>query len=55
MNPPRLRPKLDEYNRAFWTGGAEGKLQIQKCNDCNGFNHPPPAAVPKVPVRKPFV
>ena len=41
MNPPRLRPKLDDYNRAFWTGGAEGKLNIQKCSDCNTFAHPP--------------
>ena len=41
MNPPRPRPKLDDANRAFWTGGAEGKLNIVKCGDCGQFTHPP--------------
>jgi uncharacterized OB-fold protein len=41
MNPPRPRPKLDADNRAFWTGGAEGKLNMLKCNDCGQFTHPP--------------
>ena len=41
MNPPRPRPRLDEENRAFWTGGAEGKLNIVKCHDCGEFTHPP--------------
>jgi uncharacterized OB-fold protein len=41
MNPPRPRPKLDKDNRAFWTGGAEGKLNMMKCSDCGQFTHPP--------------
>jgi len=41
MNPPRPRPKLDADNRAFWTGGAEGKLMIVQCGDCGEFTHPP--------------
>lgn len=41
MNAPRPRPKLDQINRAFWTGGAEGKLMIVKCDDCGKFTHPP--------------
>ena len=41
MNPPRPRPKLDADNRAFWTGGAEGKLTMLKCGDCGQFTHPP--------------
>ncbi|MEO6093068.1 MAG: OB-fold domain-containing protein [Novosphingobium sp.] len=41
MNPPRPRPKLDDFNRAFWTGGAEGHLNIVKCSDCGEFTHPP--------------
>lgn len=41
MNPPRPRPKLDSLNRPFWTGGAEGKLYITKCQDCGEFTHPP--------------
>ena len=41
MTVPRPRPKLDSDNRAFWTGGAEGKLYIAKCHDCGGYIHPP--------------
>lgn len=41
MSPPRPKPKLDAENRAFWTGGAEGKLNIMHCNDCGQFTHPP--------------
>ena len=38
---PRPVPKLDVDNRAFWTGGAEGKLLITRCDDCGTFIHPP--------------
>lgn len=41
MSAPRARPKLDDDNRAFWTGGAEGKLLIMKCRDCGEYTHPP--------------
>jgi uncharacterized OB-fold protein len=41
MNPPRPRPRLDAENRAFWTGGGEGKLYIMKCGDCGEYTHPP--------------
>lgn len=41
MNAPRPMPKLDAENRAFWTGGAEGKLNIIRCRDCGGYTHPP--------------
>src|ERR1700755_963262 len=41
MNPPRPKPKIDADNRAFWTGGGEGKLNIIKCKDCGQYTHPP--------------
>jgi uncharacterized OB-fold protein len=41
MNIPRPRPRLDADNRAFWTGGAEGRLNIMKCGECGQFTHPP--------------
>ncbi len=41
MDTPRPRPRLDADNRAFWTGGAEGKLNITQCRDCGQFTHPP--------------
>ena len=25
----------------FWTGGAEGKLLIARCDKCNVYQHPP--------------
>jgi uncharacterized OB-fold protein len=39
--PRRPRPRLDNDNRAFWTGGADGKLNIIKCGDCGQYTHPP--------------
>ncbi len=41
MTASRPRPRLDADNRAFWTGGAEGKLNIVKCKDCGFYTHPP--------------
>jgi hypothetical protein len=41
MTAIRPRPKLNDDNRPFWTGGAEGKLNIMKCGDCGAFTHPP--------------
>ncbi|MBU6266531.1 MAG: OB-fold domain-containing protein [Sphingomonadales bacterium] len=39
--PKRPRPKLDDDNRAFWTGGKDGQLLMLKCGDCGEFTHPP--------------
>jgi uncharacterized OB-fold protein len=33
-NPARMLPKLDEHNRAFWTGGADGHLLVAHCTQC---------------------
>jgi uncharacterized OB-fold protein len=41
MSVPQPLPRLDESNRAFWTGGAQGKLLILRCDDCQTFIHPP--------------
>lgn len=37
----RPRPRLDADNRAFWTGGREGKLMICRCGACGQWLHPP--------------
>jgi uncharacterized OB-fold protein len=42
----RMLPTPDELNRAFWTGGANGQLLIQRCLDCRRWNHPPTSACP---------
>lgn len=44
--PPRMLPKLDEHNRAFWTGGADGKLLIAYCTQCSLWISPPAADCP---------
>ncbi len=41
MSVARPRPRLDAENRAFWTGGAEGRLNIARCGDCGQYTHPP--------------
>lgn len=41
MAAPRPLPRLDNDNRAFWTGGAAGELRLTRCGDCASFVHPP--------------
>jgi len=41
MTWQRSRIRLDRDNRAFWTGGAAGELNIARCGDCGQFTHPP--------------
>lgn len=37
----RTPPALTNLNRAFWLGGAEGRLLIHRCSDCGFWLHPP--------------
>ena len=41
MSAQRPLPRLDNENRPFWTGGADGQLRIMRCQDCGTFIHPP--------------
>jgi uncharacterized OB-fold protein len=41
VSAPRPLPRLDDSNRAFWTGGAIRELRLARCGDCNTFIHPP--------------
>lgn len=43
---PRMLPELDDENRPYWTGGADGHLLIRRCSDCARWVHPPAAACP---------
>jgi uncharacterized OB-fold protein len=45
--PFRLLPKLDDKNRAFWTGGENGELRFWRCQACGYWLHPP---VPRCPM-----
>jgi uncharacterized protein len=37
----RLLPRPTAESQAFWTGGADGRLMIQRCRGCGRFFHPP--------------
>lgn len=37
---PQL-PALEEETAFFWTSGEDGTLRIQRCADCNHWQHPP--------------
>jgi hypothetical protein len=43
---PRHLPTLTDVNRAFWTGGANGELLVQRCAACRRWVHPPAGACP---------
>ena len=40
-------PQVNDDNRAFWTGGRDGELQIVRCNDCGYYIHPPSPRCPR--------
>lgn len=46
--PPstRMLPALDDHNRAFWTGGADGVLRIPFCTGCDVWVSPLAAECP---------
>lgn len=33
--PRRPLPQLTPFNEWFWTSGADGRLRIQACGDCD--------------------
>jgi uncharacterized OB-fold protein len=44
--PPRKLPLLTPETEAFWTGGKDGRLLIQRCTDCGRYQHPPQPLCP---------
>jgi uncharacterized protein len=43
---PRKLPVLTAETEAFWTGGRDGQLLIQRCGDCGRYQHPPQPLCP---------
>jgi len=39
--PPRKLPLVTPETEFFWRSGEDGKLRIQRCNDCGHYQHPP--------------
>lgn len=38
---PKPVPVADELSAPFWNAARERRLVIQRCADCNYYNHPP--------------
>jgi uncharacterized protein len=34
-------PAIDELTKPFWQAATQHQLAIQRCQECNYFNHPP--------------
>lgn len=49
--PPRPLPALTADTEPFWSGGRDGKLLIQQCNECAYLIHPPTGFCPKCESR----
>jgi uncharacterized OB-fold protein len=43
---PRVLPALTDENRAFYTGGREGRLMVGRCRVCRRWALPPEASCP---------
>lgn len=43
---PRKLPALTSDTEAFWTGGRDGQLLIQRCDSCGRYQHPPQPLCP---------
>lgn len=49
---PRPLPNINEMNRHFWCGGADGRLHIQRCANCGLYCHPYQAVCHRCGSRK---
>ena len=45
--PFRILPRVNDRNRHFWTGGAEGELRFLRCQDDGTYVHPPAPRCPQ--------
>lgn len=45
--PGRMIPELTAANRAFWTGGADGRLHVPYCEPCARWVLPPQEPCPR--------
>lgn len=43
----RMLPVLDDLNTPFWTGGKDGVLLVQRCQNCHAWLHPPLPICPR--------
>lgn len=43
----RPRPPVEGWAGFFWRSGDDGRLRIQRCEDCDHFIHPPMPVCPQ--------
>jgi len=41
VEPSRAVPAVTDLTRPFWDAAKAGRLAIQRCQDCQRYNHPP--------------
>ena len=41
--PMKPTPTPDELSRPYWLAAAEDRLEIQRCQQCGDYHHPPVA------------
>ena len=39
--PSRATPATTDLTQPFWDAARQGRLAIQRCQDCSYYNHPP--------------
>ena len=49
--PSRILPTVDRDSLAYWTAGAEGRLEIFRCTECADYVHPPVRFCPRCESR----
>jgi len=49
---PRPLPLVTDQTRHFWTGGAQGRLQMLRCEACGWYLHPPAPICPQCLSRR---
>jgi uncharacterized OB-fold protein len=45
--PFRVLPRVTKANEHFWKGGADGRLHLLRCGDCQQWVHPPSPVCPQ--------
>jgi uncharacterized OB-fold protein len=38
--PFRILPRLDDWNREYWSAGEHGELRLLRCTECRNWHHP---------------
>lgn len=45
--PAKPRPKIDTVSRGFWDNAREGRLSVQRCDDCSHLHFPGSPVCPR--------